>query len=231
MFTCLLYVEEDHDVVSVDVKLKGVVGEDIVVAETPLDALQLEGGMHREQAILVELDGDGRQRGGGWPGDRQTLGQPDRLLDLAARQGAHVIRAEVAQVDDPGEREEQADADDATQAVSARVPRLHPRRRGPPVAYIASSLPVLRRDEHLELATTGSVCLRVDTRSPAHYSRHPCLARLDTRNCCSFAPSHALALALSTGDDYALPRTAARSARKYARAKRVGHDRNKQNVV
>lgn len=192
-------MQEDHDVVSVNVKLKGVVGKDVVVAQATLDALQLEGGMHREQAVPVELEGDGRQCSGasGRPGgDGQALGQSDRLLDLAVRQGAHVIRAEVAQVDDPGQREEETYPDDAAQAIPARVPRLHPRRRGPPVAYIPLPQPPgrrpalvpLRRDEHLELANS-SVYLRVDTRSSAH-NRHPCLAPL---------ASHAASPALNGG--------------------------------
>lgn len=110
----------------VDVKLEGIVGEHVVVAKAPLYALQSKCRMHREQAIFVELDGDGRQAGAGACG--QALGQPRGLLDLAARQGAHMIRAKVTEINDAGEREKQADPYDATQPSPPRS-RLH--RRGP----------------------------------------------------------------------------------------------------
>lgn len=92
-------MQEHHDIVSINIKLEGVVGKNIVVAQVALDALQLEGRVYRQQAVPVELDGHGRQTGTRTSGG-QSLRQPDGLLDLAVGQGAHVIRAEVAQVDD-----------------------------------------------------------------------------------------------------------------------------------
>jgi len=91
--------------------------------------------MCREYAIPVNLDGHGRQSGGAYGGG-QALGHPDGFLDLAIGQGAHVIRTEVAQVDDPGQRQKQTYPDDATQAGPTRMPRLHHhrRRRRPAVA-------------------------------------------------------------------------------------------------
>jgi len=94
----LLYVQKNHDIVRVDVKLKSVVGKNVVIAQAALDALQLESWMHREQTVLVEFDRHGRQSGrsGG------AVGHSDGSFDLAlVAWSAHVIRAEVAQVDDP----------------------------------------------------------------------------------------------------------------------------------
>lgn len=96
-------MQKNHDIVSINIKLESVVGENIIVAQTALDALQLEGGMHREQAVFIKLDGHGRQCGGA-NGGGQALGYPDGLFDLAIGQGAHMIRTKVAQVDDPGQR-------------------------------------------------------------------------------------------------------------------------------
>lgn len=110
----------------VDIELEGVVGKHVVVPEAALYALQSECGMHREQAIFVELERDGRQSGAGASG--QALGEPDGLLDLAVGQGADMIRAKVAEINDAGEREEEAYPYDATQPSSPRS-RLH--RPGP----------------------------------------------------------------------------------------------------
>lgn len=61
-----LNVQENHYVVAVDVELEGVVCKYVVVAEATLDALKPERGMHREQAIFLELRcGHGRQAGAG----------------------------------------------------------------------------------------------------------------------------------------------------------------------
>lgn len=133
VLTSFLYMQEHHDVVSIDIKLEGVISENIVVTQAALDALKLEGRMDRQQAVPVELDGHGRQtRANRTDRRQQALGHPDGLLDLAVSQGAHMIWAEVAQVDDSAERQQQAYPDDATQACPAR-PRLH-RRRPPLVA-------------------------------------------------------------------------------------------------
>lgn len=126
-------MQEHHDIMSIDIKLEGVIGENIVVAQAALDALELESRVDRHQTVPVKLDGYGRQtRANGAGRGQQTLGQSDGFLDLTVGQGAHMIWAEVAQVDDSAERQQQAYPDDATQAGPAR-PRLH-RRRPPLVA-------------------------------------------------------------------------------------------------
>jgi len=95
-------VQKNHDIVRIDVKLKGIVGKNVVISQTALDALQLEGWMHREQTILVKFDRYGRQSGRSGGASRKTVGHPDGSLDLAlVAWSAHVIRAEVAQVDNP----------------------------------------------------------------------------------------------------------------------------------
>lgn len=103
--TSFLNVQENDDIVTVDVKLKGIIGKHIVVTKAPLNTLQPKGRMYREQAIFVEFDGNGRQTGAGTSG--QTLGQSHGLLDLAARESTDVIGAEVAEINDAREREKQ----------------------------------------------------------------------------------------------------------------------------
>lgn len=98
----LLYMQKNHDIVRVNIKLEGVVGENVFVAQAALDTLQLEGWMYREQAVLVEFDGYGRQSG---RSSGKALGYPDGTFDLPlVAQGAHVIRAKVAHIYHPGER-------------------------------------------------------------------------------------------------------------------------------
>lgn len=107
--TSFLNVQENDDIVTVDVKLKGIIGKHIVVTKAPLNTLQSKGRMYREQAIFVEFDGNGRQTGAGTSGQTlgQTLGQSHGLLDLAARESTDVIGAEVAEINDAREREKQ----------------------------------------------------------------------------------------------------------------------------
>lgn len=106
LLTSLLNVQENHDIVTIDVELEGIVGKHIVVTKAPLNALQSKGRMHREQAIFVEFNGDGRQAGARASG--QALGQSHGLFDLAVRQSAYVIRAKVTEINDTREREKQA---------------------------------------------------------------------------------------------------------------------------
>jgi len=88
--------------------------------------LQLESWVHREQAILVKFDRYGRQSGRSGGASGKAVGHPDGSLDLALiAWSAHVIRAEVAQVDDPSKHQKQAYPDDVAQVDPARMPRLH----------------------------------------------------------------------------------------------------------
>lgn len=63
--TSLLNVQENDDIVTIDVKLEGIVGKHVVVTKAPLNTMQSKSRMYREQAIFVEFDGDGRQTGPG----------------------------------------------------------------------------------------------------------------------------------------------------------------------
>lgn len=96
---------------SIDIKLEGIIRENIIVTQATLDALQFKCRMHREQAIPIELDGYGRQTGDRTSG--QTLGHSDGFLDFTIGQGAHMIWAEITQVDDPAQRHEHTYPDDA----------------------------------------------------------------------------------------------------------------------
>lgn len=139
-------MKEDHDVVSVYVELKSVVGEYVVVAEATLERLRPEGRTSDwQKGILLDLGrprGESRRAGP----DSEALRHPRRVLYVAIRQGAHMVRTEVTEVNYSSQSENDTYTDDTPQSCSTRT-GFHSR----------VSITYIRRQQHHQLACPVTV--------------------------------------------------------------------------